>query len=298
MKTLEGYLDFWPEFKAEIQINEADLCFLYHKNQLLLKKQDGLMPPSYKECNQWISDTNELWYLGSWKGQACFAYEMKENECKVLDFDGLTVNNEIENTEQEEKIGVEWVGFRDSKWNDAPELYQIAVKAQHLLNWDRTTQYCGCCGHLYERKKDERAKICPNCGHIQFPRISPAIIVGIKKGNEILMAHNSGFREGLYSVIAGFVEQGETLETAVKREVYEEVGIKVKNIKYFQSKPWNSVDSLMLGFVAEYESGEIKVDGKEIVDAKWCDKDHMPKVLPDKISTAWHIINEIIGLEE
>ena len=112
------------------------------------------------------------------------------------------------------------------------------------------------------------------------------------------MAHNSGFKEGLYSVIAGFVEQGETLENAVKREVYEEVGIKVKNIRYFQSRPWDSMDSLMLGFIADYESGEIKVDGKEIVDAKWCDKDHMPEVLPSKISTAWHIINEIMGLEK
>ena len=122
--------------------------------------------------------------------------------------------------------------------------------------------------------------------------------MGIKKGDEILMAHNSGFREGLYSIIAGFVEQGETIEMAVRREVYEEVGIKVKNIRYFQSRPWNSIDSLMMGFTAEYESGEIKVDGKEIVDAKWCDKAHMPEVLPDKISTAWEIINALMGLED
>lgn len=112
------------------------------------------------------------------------------------------------------------------------------------------------------------------------------------------MAHNSGFRQGLYSIIAGFVEQGETLEMAVKREVYEEVGIKVKNIKYYHSRPWNWLDSLMIGFTAEYESGEIKVDGKEIVDAIWCDKEHMPEILPDKISTAWQIINEIMKLEE
>ncbi len=121
--------------------------------------------------------------------------------------------------------------------------------------------------------------------------------MGIKKGKQVLLAHNANFREGLYSIIAGFVEQGETLETAVKREIYEEVGLKVKNIRYVQSRPWLSLDSLMLGFIAEYESGEIKVDGKEILDAGWYDKNHLPPLLPEKITIARCIINEILGLE-
>ncbi|MBP3888628.1 MAG: NAD(+) diphosphatase [Cellulosilyticum sp.] len=279
MNDLEGYIDFWPEFEPDCEITGADLCFIYSAGQILVRKSEQIEIPCYKECEVLIQDSKDLWYLGTWCGKACFAYALEKKE--ELDLGSL-----------------EWIGFRDSRWNDAIECYQIVVKAQHLLNWDRSTKYCGCCGNLYQRKVDERAKKCPNCGHLQFPRISPAIIVGIKKDNQILMAHNSSFREGLYSVIAGFVEQGETLETAVKREIYEEVGIKVKNIRYFQSRPWTSIDSLMLGFIAEYESGEIKVDGKEIVDAMWCDKEHMPKVLPDRISTAWHIINEIIGLDE
>lgn len=276
MDDLKGYINFWPEFTKN-QIAENDLCFIYQNKEILLRKSKALEIPSYKECKALIEKEENLWYLGKWKGTPCYAYAL---------------------TEKIEQEQLEWVGFRDPRWSEAVELYQVAVKAQHLLNWDRSTKYCGCCGKLNERMQNERAKKCPSCGNLQFPRISPAIIVGIKKGDEILMAHNSGFREGLYSVIAGFVEQGETLETAVKREVYEEVGIKVKNIKYYHSMPWNSVDSLMLGFTAEYESGEIKVDGKEIVDARWCDKDHMPAVLPDKISTAWHIINEIMKLEE
>ena len=286
MEQLEGYINFWTEFEAHSEMTEKDLCFIYSNNQMLLKKTNGLQVPLYGECEALITDINQLWYLGKWHGQSCFAYFLETDH--VSEFKESFIEN----------AQLEWVGFRDPRWNEEIELYQICVKTQHLLNWDRSTKYCGCCGSLYERKEDERAKKCPKCGNLQFPRISPAIIVGIKKENEILMAHNSGFREGLYSVIAGFVEQGETLEMAVKREVYEEVGIKVKNIKYFQSRPWNSIDSLMLGFIAEYESGEIKVDGKEIVDARWCDKEHMPEVLPDKISTAWHIINEIIGLEE
>lgn len=284
MENLEGYINFWPEFEAHKEIESEDLCFIYMDKQLLFKKAATLQAPCYKECEAVITDTRKLWYIGKWHGKACFAYPLEKSEIEEKGLDT-------------EALKLEWVGFRDSRWVECVEFYYVAVKAQHLLNWDRSTKYCGCCGNLCERKEDERAKVCPNCGNLQFPRISPAIIVGIKKGNQILMAHNSGFREGLYSVIAGFVEQGETIETAVKREVYEEVGIKVKNIKYFKSKPWNSVDSLMLGFIAEYESGEIKVDGKEIVDAKWCDKEHMPEVLPDKISTAWEIINEIIGLE-
>lgn len=286
MDNLEGYINFWPEFKKDIKIAENHLCFIYMDKQLLLRDAHTLELPTYKECRQLIGDVSKLWYLGAWKGQPCFAYPFDQHEVGELI---------LEETLSQRSLN--WVGFRDPRWPYAMELYYIAVKAQHLLIWDRGTKYCGCCGNLYERKQDDRAKVCPHCGNVQFPRISPAIIVGIKKDNEILMAHNAGFRKGLYSVIAGFVEQGETIEMAVRREVYEEVGIKVKNIRYFQSRPWNSVDSLMLGFIADYESGEIKVDGKEIVDARWCDKAHMPEVLPDKISTAWEIINEIMKLE-
>ena len=285
MRDLEGYIDFWPEFDEKHEITGEDYCFIYSTGQILLRKSVQIEVPSYKICEALIKEVENLWYLGKWKGKACYAYACAD----VLEREEMA---QIDSSE------LEWIDFRDLRWNDELEGYQIAVKAQHLLNWDRATKYCGCCGHLYQRKEDERAKKCPQCGNLQFPRISPAVIVGIKKENQILLAHNSAFKEGLYSVIAGFVEQGETLETAVKREVYEEVGIKIKNIRYFQSRPWNSIDSLMLGFIAEYESGEIKVDGKEIVDARWCDKENMPKVLPNRISTAWHIINEIIGLEE
>ncbi len=281
MEDLQGYIDFWPEFEMCSEITSEALCFIYSEGQILVRKNEVIEIPCYRESEAFINDVEKLWYLGKWQGTSCFAYEVDR-----------------EMMESVRAKGLKWIGFRDIRWNDAIECYQIAVKAQHLLNWDRRTRYCGCCGHLNQRKVDERAKKCPNCGNLQFPRISPAIIVGIKKDNQILMAHNSGFVDGLYSVIAGFVEQGETLETAVKREIYEEVGIKVKNIRYFQSRPWNSVDSLMLGFIADYDSGEIKVDGKEIVDARWCDKDHLPEVLPNRISTAWHIINEIIGLED
>ena len=286
MNELKDYINFWTEYESDMEAQEEDYCFIYHNKLILLDKiEDKIGVPDYKTCKALIEEPKAMWYLGKWKGKSCFAYALEIDR----------VNEDI--LEALYKT-LEWADYRDSRWIKNIELYYIAIKTQQILLWDKNTKYCGCCGSLYARKQDERAKICSKCGSIQYPRISPAVIVGIKRGEQMLLAHNANFREGLYSTIAGFVEPGETLEMAVKREIYEEVGIKVKNIRYFQSKPWSSLDSLMLGFIAEYESGEIKVDGKEILDAGWYDKNHLPKVLPDKITTARCIIDEILGLED
>ena len=123
-----------------------------------------------------------------------------------------------------------------------------------------------------------------------YPRISPAIIVLVMKGDEILLARSSHFRPDMYSTIAGFVEPGETLEHAVSREVMEEVGLKIKNIRYFASQPWPFPNSLMIGFLADYAEEEICVDGKEITDASWFKRDELPSI-PPKTSIAGHLIN-------
>lgn len=286
MNELKDYINFWTEYESDMEVQEEDYCFIYHDKLVLLNKiEDKIDVPDYKTCKVLIEEPKAMWYLGKWEGKSCFAYALEVNRVNEDILESLYTT-------------LEWVDYRDSRWIKDIELYYIAIKTQQILLWDKNTKYCGCCGSLYARKQDERAKICSKCGSIQYPRISPAVIVGIKRGEQMLLAHNANFREGLYSTIAGFVEQGETLEMAVKREIYEEVGIKVKNIRYFQSKPWSSLDSLMLGFIAEYESGEIKVDGKEIIDAGWYDKNHLPKVLPDKITTARCIIDEILGLED
>ena len=136
-----------------------------------------------------------------------------------------------------------------------------------------------------EDKKDERAKECPKCGLLNYPRISPAIIVAVLKGNQILLARSRRFPGGFYSVLAGYVEPGETLEECVRREVFEEVGIEVKNIRYFGSQPWPFPDSQMIAFTAEYLSGDIKPDESEIVDAGWFLPENLPEI-PGKISIA------------
>ena len=135
---------------------------------------------------------------------------------------------------------------------------------------------------------------CHSCQHRCFPRISPCIIVAIKRQGEILLAHGRNHPQGIYSILAGFVESGETLEQAVHREVGEEVGIKVNNLCYFNSQPWPFPHSLMVGFLADYESGELEVDGVEILDAKWFAPDSLPPI-PPSFSVAGQLIQKTLA---
>jgi len=170
------------------------------------------------------------------------------------------------------------------------EFFLQAGRAIQIVDWDKTHQFCGQCGATTNELKNEYAKICPKCGLINYPRISPAIIVAIVKDNEILLARNAKSTFGFFSVLAGFVEPGETLEDCVRREVNEEVGIKVKNINYFGSQPWPFPNSLMVGFTAEYDSGEINIDEEEIAEARWFTFDNMPQI-PSSISIARELID-------
>jgi len=168
--------------------------------------------------------------------------------------------------------------------------FRLANRAFHLLSWVKKNRFCGVCGGELSMSEDEVAFKCDKCGNIIYPRISPAVIVAITRGEEILLAHSARFANGMYSVIAGFVEAGETLEECVEREIGEEVGIQVRNIRYFCSQPWPYPDSLMVAFTAEYESGEIRIDNKEITDADWYTADRLPG-LPLKVSVARKLID-------
>ncbi|MCK4766678.1 MAG: NAD(+) diphosphatase [Candidatus Aminicenantes bacterium] len=174
------------------------------------------------------------------------------------------------------------------------DLFQISGYAQHIMKWDQTSQYCGRCGAQTKNSQNERAKICENCNLISYPRISPAVIVAVVKENKILLAKSSRFRHrDMYSVLAGFVDPGETLEECVSREIKEETNIEVENIKYFGSQPWPFPDSLMVGFTADYKSGEISIDGDEIVAADWFAPDKLPNI-PGKLSIARKLIDRFI----
>ena len=187
-------------------------------------------------------------------------------------------------------VGTAYLGLRNIFKQMDEEWFNLAGRAFQILNWDRTHRFCGRCGSPTEIKADERAKSCSQCGQLSFPRISPAVIVAITRGDRILLARGKRFVAPMYSVLAGFVEPGETFEECVQREVLEEVGVAVKNISYFASQPWPFPDSLMVGFTAEYAGGEFKLDENEIMDAGWFSVADFPQ-LPDKMSIARRLID-------
>jgi NAD+ diphosphatase len=171
-----------------------------------------------------------------------------------------------------------------------PEAFRVAGMANQLVDWARTHKFCGRCATPTERMKDERAMRCPACGLVAYPRITPAVIVLVQRGDEALLARGVRFPLPFYSALAGFVEVGETLEDTVAREIREEVGIEVDRIRYFGSQPWPFPHSLMLAFRAEWASGEIAADPREIADAHWFRADALPQI-PPRLSIARTLID-------
>ena len=168
--------------------------------------------------------------------------------------------------------------------------WAIAGRAVQLVEWARTHRYCGRCGVETEPQPHERAMKCPACGLLAFPRLAPAMITLVTRGDEALLARGVQFRAPMYSCLAGFVEAGESLEDAVVREVREEVGVEVGDVRYWGSQPWPFPHSLMVGFRAEWHSGDIEIDPTEIVDAQWFTRDDLPPI-PPRISIARKIID-------
>jgi NAD+ diphosphatase len=158
--------------------------------------------------------------------------------------------------------------------------WTLAGRAVQLVEWDRTTRYCGRCATPTEPVDGERARRCPACGLLAFPRLAPAVITLIERDGEALLARGRTFPVPMYSCIAGFVEPGETLEEAVHREVREEVGVQLAEVRYTASQPWPFPHSLMLGFEATWAGGEIVIDESEIVDAQWFRPDDLPMIPP------------------
>jgi NAD+ diphosphatase len=170
------------------------------------------------------------------------------------------------------------------------QLFTLAGRAFQIVEWDRQHRFCGRCGTSTTYVPGERAKRCPNCGLMSFPRLSPAVIVLVERGDDVLLARHTRTTDGMYALLAGFVEPGESLEDAVQREIREECGIEVDRITYFGSQPWPFPNSLMLGFTAQYAGGAIVVDGIEIADAQWFTTAAMPKV-PPRLSIARKLID-------
>jgi NAD+ diphosphatase len=174
------------------------------------------------------------------------------------------------------------------------EEWMLAGRAVQLVEWRRTSRFCGRCGTPTLSAPGERALRCPSCGLLAYPRLAPAVIVLVRKGDQALLAAGRGFRGGMYSALAGFVEAGENLEEAVHREVEEEVGIRLRDVRYVGSQPWPFPHSLMVGFRAEWEGGDIRPDGTEILDAAWWSVDDLPPI-PPAMSIARTLIDQWVA---
>jgi NAD+ diphosphatase len=190
--------------------------------------------------------------------------------------------------------GLEWAEVRSLSGAVDEERFWIAGRANHLAEWDRTHRRCGACGAELALLEEEWAKACPACSQVYYPQISPAVIVSVLDGDRILLARNRHYRYPFFSVLAGFVEAGENLEAAVHREIREEAGIAVKNLRYFGSQPWPFPNSLMVGFVADYAGGELTPDPSELLEARWFARDAMPEI-PSSISIARRLIDAFVN---
>lgn len=196
--------------------------------------------------------------------------------------------------EQVSESGWESISFRQLLVNETRVAYEALARAWQYIHFLRTHRYCGQCGSPTQAIDWEMAVQCRQCGHRCYPRVSPCTIVAIYRGEEILLARSVRHRNSdMFSIIAGFVESGESVEQATHREILEEVGVKVKNLEYYGSQAWPFPHSLMMGYFAEYDSGDIVIDEKEIVEADWYHIDNLPTT-PPTISIAGKMVNDLI----
>ncbi len=209
--------------------------------------------------------------IGSYGNRPCIVLELQDNSAASL------------------ATSFTAVSLREAHGLIGEELWTIAGRASQILRWNRDHQFCGRCGTMMEEEEQDILRRCPRCDFFTYPRISPAVIMSVIKDDKILLGRSPRFPSGMFSVLAGFVEPGETLEEAVAREVKEEVDIDIKDIRYIGSQPWPFPHSLMVGFVAQYAGGTITIDNKEIEEAGWFRRDEMPR-LPTKISIARRLV--------
>ena len=188
--------------------------------------------------------------------------------------------------------GLVWEGLRPLFMRYEESLIAASGRAVQLVNWDRDHQFCGRCATPTTSNRNERSRQCPSCGLIAYPRISPAMMALVKRDRQLLLAHSGRFSGRMFSALAGFVEAGESIEDTVIREVREEVGVEVTNLRYFGSQSWPFPNSLMIAFVCDYAGGDIVPEEGEIVEADWFDVDALPNI-PPNISIAGKLIRAV-----
>ena len=244
--------------------------FAFKGDRLLVFKEGSAGVPLAEEPEELNLDVTFRREIGNLDGHACWAVE----------------------TGSEAPEGMVFRDFR-SFFGVDEDFFRMAGRARQIVGWYATHRFCGRCGGTTEPVSGELAMWCTRCGMLHYPRLNPAAIVLVERGNQILLARSPSFPEGLYSILAGFVEPGESIEETVAREIGEEVGIGVRNVSYFGSQPWPFPHSLMIGFTADYAGGELSPDPAEIEAAGWYAADDLPQ-LPPRTSIARAMIEDFV----
>lgn len=247
--------------------------FIFQNNTLLLLKKDNALP-GFTECASIAPYFLNHFQLGKLNKMEYYCAEVNKEALIPDVLHSLTLRQALPLFDL--------------------DMYGLAVKAYSIMNWDKNHQFCGCCGSLTTQQAKDFERQCTTCGLNFFPRISPSIIVLIKREDHLLMARGPHFPPGIYGLIAGFVNAGERIEEAVHREVKEEVGLTIKNLLYCGSQPWPFPDSLMMAFTADYETGEITMDQDEIEDAGWYKYDKLPGLPSMALSIAMKLIDDFV----
>lgn len=249
---------------------EPALWFAFHRGKLLVAQCEAAAQlPCVLDLSELGLSALRSLYLGTYRGKHCYVSELEHA-------DALPEGHELQ-------------GLRTVFGTVDETLAALAGRAFQIMEWDRNHQYCSRCGTPTELRAGERARACPRCRYTTYPPISPAIMMLITHGREILLARKSDWAPGRYSALAGFVEPGETLEDTVRRETREEVGIEIDDLHYFGSQPWPFPHSLMIAFTAAYAGGDVRPDGVEIEEARWFDVEELPD-LPPSISISRRLI--------
>jgi NAD+ diphosphatase len=266
---------FVPLVIGPAALSEPAHWFLFQGSQILVRReQDRAWVPLLATPQELGLEPVRTQYLGTLAGRHCYS-----GECAP---------------DVPAPHGYFWSGLRALFGSFDDAMFALAGRAVQIMDWDRSHQYCGRCGTPTLVKSGERARACPSCGQIHYPRIAPAVMALVRRGDQLLLARSPHFVPGMYSALAGFVEPGESLEHCLVREVKEEVGVKVGNLRYFSSQSWPFPHSLMIAFNCDWVEGEIIPDPGEIEAAGWFGLDNLP-VLPNKISVARRLIDNTIA---
>lgn len=270
--------DFLPAVEPTEHAREAvngeprGRCFVFNgSDMLVVSAGDAPDVPTWDDLRRWDVSPIRYQYLGSLAGEPCWSAELAPAAPIPQD---ATITN----------LRALYDGLPESH-------YAIAGRAAQVVAWERDHQFCGRCGTPTARVPGERGRRCPACDLTAYPRLSPAIIVLIERGNRILLARGHAFVPRRFGIIAGFVEPGESLEDAVRREVREEVGFEIAGIDYFGSQPWPFPHGIMIGFRANHLRGEITLADGELAEAGWYDLGDLPEI-PTKLSIARRLIDD------